>query len=68
MSTTHPAFTGRLPSAGTQGCTVYSNLEKVACLAGEADLGNKSPHHFLWKRKAAFHWGSQGNLYRRGGL
>ena len=56
VSTTHPVFEDP-SSAETQGC-MYSDLEKVICLAGEAVIRYKSLHYFLWKRKATFHLGS----------
>lgn len=40
MSTTYLVFTEHIPCAGTQGC-IYSDHEKIICLAAEADTGCK---------------------------
>lgn len=67
VSATHPAFTEQLPNGRTL-CSTHSDFEKVPCLAGDPDIGNKSSHCVPAEEERSCYLGSEGNLCRRGEL
>lgn len=65
VSATHPGFTEHLPNARIQ-CYTESDFEKVTCLAGHTDVGNKSLHCTPAEEEGNYYLGGQGDLYGRG--